>query len=201
MHFINLVFWPWLQKLDEKIFVMINSKWTNPVFDELMPFLRKSDNWAPLYLFLLVFMLINFRKKAWWWILFFIITVSVTDYIGTRIFKYGFERVRPCNVPQMMENLRLLVPCPSGFGFTSNHAANHFGMATFLFISFRHFFKNWMLLAFVWAGAIAYAQVYVGVHYPMDVICGALWGLVVGTCSGYFYNKWFGIHKEDLPGN
>ena len=201
MQFVNLVFWPWLQKLDEKVFVIINSKWTNPVFDELMPFLRKSDHWAPLYLFMLVFILLNFRKKALWWIVFFIITVSLTDYIGTRLFKYGFERIRPCNVPQMMEGLRLLVLCPSGFGFTSNHAANHFGMATFLFISFRHLFKNWMLLAFVWAGAIAYAQVYVGVHYPMDIICGALWGLLVGTCTGYVYNKWFGLHKEDLPGN
>ncbi len=198
MLFLNLVFWPWLQQLDESLFVTINSQWTNPVFDIVMPFLRKSDHWVPLYLFLLVFILMNFRTKAVWWIIFFIITVGMTDYIGTNAFKYGFERIRPCNSANMLEHLRLLVPCPSGFGFTSNHAANHFGMATFLFLSFRHLFKNRVWLAYLWAGSIAYAQVYVGVHYPMDVIAGAAWGILAGSITGKVFNKWFGLHAEHL---
>jgi membrane-associated phospholipid phosphatase len=195
MFFLNLTFWPWLQHLDEELFVIINNKWSNPLFDSTMPFLRSSFHWAPLYLFLLVFILVNFKQKALWWIVFFIVTVSITDYLGTNLFKYGFERIRPCNTPNMLTKLRLLVVCPSGYGFTSNHAANHFGMATFLFLSFRHLFKNWMLMAFLWAGSIAYAQVYVGVHYPMDVICGALWGISVGSITGTLFNKWYGIKK------
>lgn len=196
MFFLNLVFWPWLQQLDEKLFVVINSDWVNPVFDTVMPFLRNSAHWVPLYLFLLVFILVNFKNKAIWWIILFIITVGITDYIGTQVFKYGFERIRPCNSVNMLDELRLLVPCPSGYGFTSNHAANHFGMATFLFLTLRQFLKGWTWIAYIWAGSIAYAQVYVGVHYPMDIICGAIWGLITGSVTGFVFNKWF---KLELP--
>ena len=190
MPFLSFSFWPWLQRLDENLFRTVNHDWANPLFDAMMPFLRKSNHWIPLYALLLVFVLVRFKWKALWWILFFIITVSLTDSIGTYAFKHGFERVRPCNEPGMLEQLRLLVVCPSGYGFMSNHAANHFGMATFLFLSFRHLFKNWIWLAFLWAGSIAYAQVYVGVHYPMDVLCGAAWGMLAGYFTGYFYKRY-----------
>jgi membrane-associated phospholipid phosphatase len=196
MPFLSFTFWPWLQRLDENLFKAVNHNWSNPLFDAVMPFLRKSNNWFPLYALLLVFVLVRFKWKALWWILFFIITVSLTDSIGTYVFKYGFQRIRPCNEPGMLEQLRLLVVCPSGYGFMSNHAANHFGMATFLFLSFRHLFKTWMWIAFLWAGSIAYAQVYVGVHYPMDIICGAGWGILAGSFTGYLYNRFFG----PLPG-
>lgn len=121
--------------------------------------------------------------------------------IGTNVFKYGFARIRPCNNPEMFEYLRLLVVCPSGYGFTSNHAANHFGMATFLFITFRHLFKNWMLLAFFWAAAICYAQIYVGVHYPTDIIGGAMLGILMGSLTGYGFEKILGgldQHRQTL---
>lgn len=186
-------FWDTLIQWDHFFFKLINSGFTNPVFDAVMPFLRNSIHWIPLYIFLLVFVALNFGMKGLWWIVFFLVTVSLCDSTGTNIFKYTFHRVRPCNNPEFAGHLRLLVTCPSGWGFTSNHAANHFGMATFIFITFRHLFKRWALLAFVWAGAIAYAQVYVGVHYPTDVICGALLGIIFGIFTGYQFNRHFGL--------
>jgi undecaprenyl-diphosphatase len=110
------------------------------------------------------------------------------------VFKYGFDRIRPCNNPDVQSHLRLLVGCPGGFSFTSNHAANHFGMATFLFLTFRHLFKNWMLLAFLWAASIGYAQVYVGVHYPSDIAGGMALGIIFGTFTGLMFNKYFALH-------
>ena len=94
----------------------------------------------------------------------------------------------------MLAHLRLLVSCPSGWGFVSNHAANHFGMATFLFLTFRHLFRNWTWLIFLWAGAIGYAQVYVGVHYPSDIAGGMALGIIYGTFTGLVFNKYFGLH-------
>lgn len=180
--------------MDKDLFILINSKWTNPIFDNLAPFLRNSLHWVPLYIFLLVFVALNFKVRGLWWIVFFLITIGLADMTGTYGLKYGVERIRPCNNAELADQLRLLVVCPSGFGFTSNHAANHFGMATFLFITFRHLFvKNLMLLAFLWAGSICYAQVYVGVHYPSDVICGALLGLIYGIFTGTLFNKFFGL--------
>lgn len=192
MHFTAITFWQKIVQWDHSLFKKINSDWTNSLFDTIMPFLRKSTHWIPLYLFLLVFVLLNFRTKAIWWIVFFIVSVALSDITGTYLFKHGFERVRPCNNPDILSHLRLLVVCPSGYGFTSNHAANHFAMATFIFITFRHLFKSWTLLAFAWAGAIAYAQVYVGVHYPGDVVCGAFLGIIFGTFTGTQFNKHIG---------
>jgi len=193
MFFITGIFWQKLIQLDRELFTLINSKWTNPVFDALAPLLRNSVYWIPLYLFLAVFVTVNFKVKGLWWIIFFVVTVGMADMTGTYGFKYGFERIRPCNNAELAGQVRLLVVCPSGFGFTSNHAANHFGMATFLFITFRRLFKKWMLLAFFWAGSIAYAQIYVGIHYPTDIICGALVGIIFGIFTGSFFNKFFGL--------
>jgi undecaprenyl-diphosphatase len=193
MFFLASSIWQKILQFDHTLFRLINSEWTNPLFDSLMPFLRNSVHWVPLYLFILAFVVINFNTKAFWWIVFFLVTAALTDMIGTNIFKHNFQRIRPCNNPEMLEHLRLLVTCPSGFSFTSNHAANHFGMATFLFFTFRHLFKKWMWLAFLWAGSIAYAQVYVGLHYPTDILGGALLGLTIGGLTAYLFNKQFGL--------
>ena len=186
-------FWQKIIQWDHDLFIQLNSKWTNPFFDTLMPFMRHSITWIPLYLFILVFVLLNFRTKAFWWIIFFLVTVALTDMTGAKLFKYGFERIRPCNNPAMLEHLRLLVRCPGGYSFISNHAANHFGMATFLFFTFHHLLKNRLWLAFLWAGSIGYAQVYVGVHYPSDIAGGMALGIIFGTFTGLMFNKYFGL--------
>ena len=106
---------------------------------------------------------------------------------GTYVFKHGFERLRPCNDPEFTDHVRLVIKhCGGGYSFLSNHAANHFGMAVFFFITLRHVFRKWAWLVFVWAGLIAFAQVYVGVHYPLDVLCGALLGMVFGIAQVHF---------------
>jgi membrane-associated phospholipid phosphatase len=197
MFFLATTLWEKLLRLDRELFILINSKWANPLFDVIMPFLRTPTYWVPLYLFIIVFVLLNYRLKGLWWIVFFLATVALTDMVGTNVFKYNFLRTRPCNNPDLFEQLRLLVRCPSGYGFTSNHAANHFGMATFIFFTFRHQFKKWTLLVFLWAGSICYAQIYVGVHYPADVVGGTLLGVVFGTITAYQFNRYFGI---SLPG-
>ena len=194
MFLIATGFWKKLLEWDQSLFIAINGSGTNVVFDHLMPFLRNSSTWIPLYLFLLVFMLLNFRIKGLWWAVFFLLTVALTDMIGNYVFKHGIERLRPCNDPSMIEQVRLLLDhCGAGYSFISNHAANHFGMASFFYISFRHISKPAAWVAIVWAILIAYAQVYVGVHYPLDVICGGLLGIAVGSTLGRFYNKRFGI--------
>jgi membrane-associated phospholipid phosphatase len=188
MFLLAISLWEKLEQWDRGLFIALNSKLTNPLFDTIMPFLRSSTLWIPLYLFVFLLMLTNFRNKLFWWVLFFICTVALTDMTGTYLFKHNFERYRPCNDSEFTY-VRLLVDHCGGYGFTSNHAANHFGMATFFFITLRPVLKNWTLLAFGWAALIAYAQVYVGLHYPLDVICGALLGLLMGFVTGTIFNK------------
>lgn len=194
MHLLASTFWQTLIKWDQALFEKINGDWTNPLFDAVMPFLRTSYNWAPLYLFLVVLVLHNFGTKGLWWVLLFLVTVSLTDMTGTYVFKHNIERLRPCRDAAFAEQVRLLVNhCSGGYSFISNHAANHFGMAVFFFISLRHIIGKWAWIGIFWAASIAYAQVYVGVHYPLDVLAGALLGLIFGTTTGYLFNKQFGF--------
>jgi membrane-associated phospholipid phosphatase len=193
MYFLSANVWDKLKELDRSLFIKINGNWTNSFFDKIMPWLREGMIWIPLYLFLGMFVLLNFRFKGLWWCLLFICTIALTDLIGFYGFKIIFERPRPCNDPEFLSQARLLLKQCNGYGFISNHAANHFGMAAFFFISFRHIFKKWACALFVWAAIIAYAQVYVGIHYPFDVLIGALLGTTVGFVTGSFFNKRFGF--------
>lgn len=187
---ILLNLWPLLEQWDQVLFKQINSEWTNSFFDAFLPYLRVSSYWMPLYLFLLVFALLNFRERGLWWFVFFVSTVALTDLSGNYLFKHTIERLRPCNDPNFFMNVRLLADrCGGGYSFISNHAANHFGMATFFYITFHKLIPKWAWVGFAWAGLIAYAQIYVGVHYPLDVLSGALWGGILGRLTGKFYNK------------
>jgi membrane-associated phospholipid phosphatase len=186
--------WQKLEHWDQWLFIQLNSVLTNPFFDTIMPFLRNSLNWTPLYLFLGVFVLLNFRARGGWWCVFFVATAALTDMTGTYIFKHNIERLRPCSDPDFFFHVRLLVDyCSGGYSFVSNHAANHFGLAAFFFITMKHVLKKWALIGFVWAALIAYAQVYVGLHYPLDVLVGSLLGLAFGTLTGTQFNKRYGI--------
>lgn len=194
MYTAALSFWQQLIKWDQYLFEKINGDWSNPFFDAVMPLLRNSLSWVPLYCFLLVFVLLNFKLKGIWWSVFFLSTVALTDMTGTYVFKHEFERLRPCSDPAFAEHVRLLLKqCAGGYGFISNHAANHFGMAAFFFVTFRHLLKNWVWVGLFWASLIAYAQVYVGVHFPLDVLAGALLGLAFGISTGSIFNKRFGF--------
>jgi len=186
--------WQKLVQFDQWLFLRINNDLTNPVFDVALPFMRTSLHWAPLYAFIIIFVLLNFKGKGVWWVVFFLATVALTDMTGNYGFKHGFERLRPCNDPNFFYRVRLLVnQCSGGYSFTSNHAANHFAMATFFFFTFRGFLKKWALLGFVWAGIVGYAQIYVGVHYPIDVLAGSLLGIFFGGITATFFNKRYGI--------
>jgi membrane-associated phospholipid phosphatase len=186
--------WNQLLTWDRTLFEKINSDWTNPLFDNLMPFLRNSTHWAPLYLFLAIFALMNFKTKGVWWLVLFAATVAMTDMTGTYIFKHNVERLRPCNDPAMADRVRLLLPqCAGGYGFISNHAANHFGMGMYFLVTMRGILKNWAWAGVIWAALIAYSQVYVGIHYPGDVLAGALLGVIFGLVTGTLFNKRFGF--------
>jgi undecaprenyl-diphosphatase len=178
---------------DQWLFMKINSDGKNSFFDHVMPFLREPMFWIPLYLFLILLLIINFGKKGWWATLFTIATVTITDSISSHILKGYFGRVRPCGDPDFYVHVNLLAGYCGGNGsFPSSHATNHFGIAMFLFIIFRPVINNWSYLFFVWAAAICYAQVYVGVHYPTDILGGALLGCLIGWLMGKLFTKQIG---------
>ena len=183
-----------LEQWDQWLFIQVNDHQTNSFFDSIMPYLRIAYYWTPLYLFLLVFISVNFKARGLWWCVLFLCTVSLCDMTSTNLFKEVFHRLRPCADADFFQSVRLIVDsCGGNYGFTSNHAANHFGMATFIFITLRPVIGKWVWLAYLWAAVIGYAQVYVGVHYPFDILGGAAIGLLFGWILGVFFNKRFGF--------
>lgn len=181
-------------EIDKWLFLLINTRLTNTFFDAVMPFLRESDIWIPFYLFLFVFVTYNFGLKAWPWIFFLAITVIISDQISSSFLKDFFNRTRPCRNEELTGIMRLLVVyCPKSGSFTSSHAANHFAIAWFLFHTLRSYLHKYVWLFFIWGGLIAYAQVYVGVHYPFDVIGGAALGCLIGAVTSKVYLKWLGL--------
>jgi len=178
---------------DHALFSSINGKWTNPLFDNVMPWVRHSNNWIPLYLILLSFLIYKWGKKSWKWLVLVAVNITLTDQVSSHLFKPFFHRLRPCADPELMYQSRLLLDhCSGGFSFTSSHAANHFGIAVFLVVTLQPLLKNYRYLFLGWAALIAYAQVYVGVHFPLDILAGALIGIIVGYFNGQLFHKWQG---------
>ena len=175
---------------DQALFSLINGKWTNIVFDKLMPWLRTSNNWIPFYAVLLIYLFVKWGTKTWKWVIIVALNVTLTDQISSSFFKPFFHRLRPCADPAIMYKSRLLVEhCSGGFSFTSSHAANHFGLAMLVFMTLQPLFKKYTFLFFIWAAIIGYAQIYVGVHYPLDVLVGSCIGLLVGYGMSKLYIK------------
>ncbi len=165
-----------LLQWDKELFIKINNEWTLPLLDAVFPWYRYQNTWLPLYLFLLLFLLMNYGWRIWTYILTVAITVTATDQLSSHVVKLLINKARPCQDASLLGHVRLLVSyCLLNPGFTSSHATNHFGIACLFFITLQPLFKKWNYLWIAWAATISYAQVYVGIHFPLDVIGGPFW--------------------------
>lgn len=184
----------YFRKPDVYFFEKINSDWTNGFLDSVFPWWRDQNTWIPLYLFLFLFMIFNFGKKAWSWIVLVVVCVTITDQLSSHLLKLWIQKPRPCQDVELLGHVRLLIGgCPVNPGFPSSHACNHFGAAFFLFLTLKPLFKSWSYLFFFWAATISYAQVYIGVHFPLDVIGGAIIGTCIGIALAFIYNRFIGL--------
>ena len=183
-------------EFDQYLFSLINESMSSSFLDPLMVGWRNEYLWIPLYVFLIGFIIVNYKKKAYWLLFFIVLNFGLTDFISSSIVKPLVERPRPCHPESNMENVRLLIPCGSGFSFTSSHACNHFGLAFFLIFTLGRLRKYLLLPLFIWAFLVAYAQVYVGVHYPLDVISGAFLGVLIALVTSSTYK--FSLKKMNI---
>ena len=175
---------------DAVLFQFINGSLSNVLFDAVLPWCRERWVWAPLYLFVAVFSWTNFGRRGWWVVLGIGAAVALADFTSSRLIKKNVQRLRPCNDPAMAAHVHLRVPsCGSGYSFTSSHAANHFAVSVFLIGMFGRLSRRVRPVLLAWAGTIALAQVYVGVHYPGDVLCGAALGVAVGWWTAVTWRR------------
>ncbi|WP_184549897.1 phosphatase PAP2 family protein [Mucilaginibacter sp. FT3.2] len=179
----------YILQLDRHLFYFINHDLTNPFFDLVMPWLRNPKFWIPLYIFIIAFSLWKYRKVGAIIIVLLAATAGFADFTSGILIKHQVQRLRPCRDPVVAQTDISRVPCGSGYSFPSTHATDHFAMAIFLCLVFG---KKWRWIwfwAILWAGLISFAQVYVGLHFPVDVVCGAIYGSLTGILFAYIFKK------------
>lgn len=177
-----------LLQLDKEWLLAINTGCKSAWLDVVCPFMRKQSNWYVLYAVLLYICYRKWNRQALWIVLGATFLVLVSDQLSANLIKNTVQRIRPCNEPSLNGIIYNIVGCGKGYSFISAHATNHFAIAVFFSVLFQPTYKWFALIALVWAALIAFSQVYVGVHYPLDVICGALLGSGLGYIAARIIN-------------
>ena len=180
----------WIEKLDKILFLVIHRDADYEVLDVLFLLIRNALTWIPLYFFLLFYILKYIPKQALLFVALSFLTFAICDRVSAGFLKPMFERPRPCFDSELQPMIRNIIECGGLFSFPSSHAANHFGLATFWYLSiYSTTGKKWKWL-WAWAFCIGYAQVYVCKHYPLDIARGAILGMVTGLLIAKTYETW-----------
>lgn len=174
-------------ELDKDLLIWINGFHTDWL-DPIVLMITKTAFWTPLYLLFIFFMFKYLDEQQWVAILCASMTILLADQITSSIMKPLFHRLRPSQDPDI-QNLLHLVANSKGelyrgglYGFASSHAANTFGISTFMWLMFKDKLK-WMGLCFLWATMLTYTRLYLGVHFPGDILIGAIVGILGGVAS------------------
>lgn len=174
-----------IEQIDRDLLLWINGQ-NSPFFDSLMWQVSHQIIWIPLYLFFIIY---AFRKLELKPFMFFILGVGLcfllADRLSVMAFKDVFMRYRPTHNLDIKDLVHTYINTEGDeyrggtYGFVSSHAANFFALSTFLYLNFRQHSKNWFFI-WIWALLIAYSRMYLGVHYPLDILCGSLLGILIG---------------------
>jgi len=177
----------WIVGLDKKAFLFLNSK-HSPMWDDIMWWFSGTKFWIPLYIALIIAIIYyDLSYRVFITLLFVAITVLLCDQISVLI-KNLVERPRPTHDPEIAHLVHIVNNYRGGkFAFVSSHATNVFGVATFLAHQFRS--NKWGILLFSWACIVSYSRIYLGVHYPLDIIFGAILGLLIAI-QLYAFKVW-----------
>ncbi len=172
-----------LIELDQQILIVLNYFHTS-FWDNAEWLISSITIWIPMYVMILYTLIKSQKWESWLTVLTLIVLIVLCDQISNEIFKHGFERLRPTHDPDLQSIVKTVRNYRGGkFGFVSGHATNTMGLAVFTSLLFRN--KFYSLFIFIWSLAIGYSRIYLGVHYPGDVLGGMILGALLG----------FGIYK------
>ena len=169
-----------LSTIDSDLFLFLNGLHADWM-DKVMVFLTDMWAWVPLYLLLIFWAVKQYGKRCWWVFVAVALVVLCSDQLASHVCKPVFQRLRPCYNPGLQDLIHLPKGMAGGqYGFVSSHAANTFAIATFLTPVLKKFNPWTAIVLFLWAVVSSYSRIYIGYHYPGDILCGALLGALIG---------------------
>ncbi len=169
-----------LSTIDSDLFLFLNGLHADWL-DGAMVLITQMWVWIPLYLLLIYWTVKHYGKRCWWIFLAVALVVLCSDQLASHVCKPLFHRLRPCYNPDLQGLIHLPKGMAGGqYGFVSSHAANTFAVATFLTAALRKKYKWMGIVLYLWAFISSYSRIYIGYHYPGDIVCGAVLGILVG---------------------
>lgn len=187
-----------LINIDVDVFLFLNGI-HSPFFDVVFHWITSRVLWLPFYSFLLYLIVKKWGKKTLIIGLFVGLFFLLGDRISVMFFKDVFERLRPCHNPNIAGLVHLVDGCGGQYGFVSSHATNSFALAIFTGLLLRKTYKYILIGMLLWAALVSYSRIYVGVHYPGDILGGAILGTIVGLFVFWlmkYSNKHFNLKIE-----
>lgn len=172
------------KKWDEDLFLWLNSfhaDWMDPIMFQI----SETITWTPLFIYLIYLIFKRDRANAWWVLGGVALTILAADQFTSGFLKPLMERLRPCHDPRWEGIMHNYERCGGLYGFVSSHAANTFGVSVFLNLKLKGKVKNLRWL-FLYAVVVSYSRIYLGVHYPFDIVLGALIGTIMAWIAWFF---------------
>lgn len=169
-----------MEAVDTRLFLFLNGQHAGWL-DTVMVSITEMWPWIPIYILLAYLVIKQYGRKSLWIFLAVGIVILCSDQLSAHVCKPLFHRLRPCFNPEFEGMVHLPKGSPGGrYGFVSSHAANTFAVATFLTAALRKSYRSIGWWLFAWALVSSYSRIYIGVHYPGDVLAGAVLGILVG---------------------
>lgn len=169
----------YFSQLDHELFEWIQMHMRNSFLDPILLAARDKLFWIPLYIILISWVGFKFGRQAWKLFLLILITIIVTDQMNSTLLKKLVRRDRPCNEVYFKDQFVPVLPCSGGYSFPSSHATNHMGIAVMIILTCGRYLGPFKWLFLVWALLIGFSQIYVGVHFPIDIAVGFLEGALL----------------------
>jgi undecaprenyl-diphosphatase len=170
----------WVEAIDSRLFLWLNGQHAGWL-DTVMVSITEMWPWIPIYILLAYLVIKQYGRKSLWIFLAVGLVILCSDQLSAHVCKPLFHRLRPCFNPEFEGMVHLPKGLPGGrYGFVSSHAANTFAVATFLTAALRKGYRSIGWWLFAWALISSYSRIYIGVHYPGDVLAGAVLGILVG---------------------